>query len=212
MTEPLHRPRGYIYPKKARSLAGNEDEDEKPPKIRTYMTVKRPNIYLARRKKESSALNNDTLPPRPLFDMKSKHQPVQIPQPGILPMTPHHPLDTPRHIHRSRPACRTRASQPRIACDEFLVGVQQLRLPRLGAEAAGRDGLDEGGEVGGGRGALEADVDGGFDDEEFEAGEVGVFGRVGCGGGGCGGGVDDRGGGGGGAAGGVGIAALRAGG
>lgn len=127
-------------------------------------------------------------------------------------MTPHHPRDTPRHIHRSRPARRARAAKPGIARDEFLVAIQQLRLPRLGAEAAGRDGLDEGGEVGGGRGALEADVDGGFDDEEFEAGEVGVFGRVGCGGGRGGGGVDDGGGGGGGAAGGVGVAALRAGG
>ena len=65
--------------------------------------------------------------------------------------------------------------------------MQQLRLPRLRAERVGRYRLDEGGE-GAGRGALVARVDGRFDDEQFQAGEAGVFGAVGLA---VGGRVDD---------------------
>ena len=53
--------------------------------------------------------------------------------------------------------------------------MQQLGLPGLRSEGVGRHGFDKGGERGGG-GALEACVDGCFDDEQFQTGETRVFG------------------------------------
>lgn len=119
--------------------------------------------------------------------MKAEHPAIQIPQPGILAMTPHHPAHRPRHVDGPGPACGCpdleaeagAAEEAGFGRDELLVGVQQLQLPGFGAETVGGRGFDEVGEGGGGgRGggrALEADVGGGFDEEEFEAGEVGVF-------------------------------------
>ena len=72
-------------------------------------------------REDPSTLYDHPFPPLRIFNMESKHQPKQIFQPSVLPMTANHPPYTPRHIHSPRSPHRPRISQCRITRHSFFV-------------------------------------------------------------------------------------------
>lgn len=121
-----------------------------------------------------SRLHPNGLLTRRLLDVETKHQAVQISQPGKVP-TLHHRLHRLRYVHRQRPNRCSDIPKRWISRNDFLVVVEQRNLPDLGPEAVVRKLFHESGEVLGWRVAVEADVQGGFDKKDLEEGEVGVF-------------------------------------
>jgi hypothetical protein len=121
-----------------------------------------------------SRLHRNGLLTRRLLDVETKHQAVQISQPGKVP-TLHHRLHRLRYVHRQRPHRWSDIPKCWISRNDFLVVVEQRNLPDLRPEAVVRKLFHESGEVLVWRVAVEAGVKGGFDKKDLEEGEVGVF-------------------------------------